>query len=97
MQQILVMSLTTTSSITCRCMHHQQVQYGCWWKGSDPSSNHVLTNIDYVQIMTTGNSVDFGDINGEKNGYYLAMSNGHGGLGIMSDIKINNITDRTGD
>ena len=38
------------------------------------------TNVDYVQIMTKGNGVDFGDKtdNGSGGG---GCSNGHGGLG----------------
>ena len=38
------------------------------------------TTVHYVQIMSTGNSVDFGDLN---QGTYEAsgLSNGHGGLG----------------
>ncbi len=48
----------------------------------NPSPNNVLANIDYVQIMTTGNSIDFGDFtNGDKVGNAGAISNGHGGLG----------------
>ena len=36
--------------------------------------------IEYVQITTTGNTIDFGDLS--RTGYYVAgMSNGHGGLG----------------
>ena len=40
-----------------------------------------MTNVmEYVQIMTTGNTVDFGDLS--RTGYYVTgMSNGHGGLG----------------
>ena len=36
--------------------------------------------MEYVQIMTTGNTIDFGDLS--ITGYYISgMSNGHGGLG----------------
>ena len=36
--------------------------------------------MEYVQIMTTGNTIDFGDLS--RTGYYVSgMSNGHGGLG----------------
>ena len=40
-----------------------------------------MTNVmEYVQIMTTGDTVDFGDLS--RTGYYVSgMSNGHGGLG----------------
>ena len=36
--------------------------------------------ISYVQIMTTGNAVDFGDLTAGTQ-YVAGMSNGHGGLG----------------
>ena len=43
--------------------------------------NNVLANIDYVQIMSTGNSIDFGDFtNDDKIGDAGPVSNGHGGL-----------------
>jgi len=40
-----------------------------------------MTNVmEYVEIMTTGNTIDFGDLS--RTGYYVTgMSNGHGGLG----------------
>ena len=40
-----------------------------------------MTNVmEYVQIMTQGNTIDFGDLS--RSGYYVSgMSNGHGGLG----------------
>jgi len=48
----------------------------------NPSPNNVLANIDYIQIMTTGNSVDFGGFtNDDKVGNMGPISNGHGGLG----------------
>ena len=49
-----------------------------------PTPNNVLAWMEYVQIMTTGNSVDFGDfasgVNGDKIGNAGPMSTGHGGL-----------------
>ena len=36
--------------------------------------------IQYIQITTTGNSVDFGNLL-EVNQYCYGVSNGHGGLG----------------
>ena len=36
--------------------------------------------MEYVEIATTGNTIDFGDLN--ITGYYITgFSNGHGGLG----------------
>ena len=48
-------------------------------QGFSPAAG--MTNImEYVQIMTTGNTIDFGDLS--RTGYYVTgMSNGHGGLG----------------
>ena len=47
----------------------------------NPTPNNVLPWMEYIQIMSTGNSVDFGDyINGDKMGNMGAMSTGHGGL-----------------
>ena len=39
------------------------------------------TTAQYVQIMTTGNSIDFGDIQDRQGGGSGGCSNGHGGLG----------------
>ena len=49
--------------------------------GTKITPSYVMTNIlEYVQIMTTGNAIDFGDLS--ITGYYITgMSNGHGGLG----------------
>ena len=49
----------------------------CVWGGD---SSPGLTNImDYVQIMSEGNAVDFGDLNTTAR-YVGATSNGGGGL-----------------
>lgn len=42
--------------------------------GANPDSN----TIDYVQIPTTGNAIDFGDATNNK--FSAGTSNGHGGL-----------------
>ena len=36
--------------------------------------------IEYVQIMSTGNAVDFGDLTELVEEHQLEVSNGHGGL-----------------
>ena len=54
---------------------------GVFAGGYTPTPALVSLNvIDYVQIMSTGNAIDFGDL---LNHYYLVagLSNGHGGLG----------------
>ena len=43
------------------------------------TGNH--THADYIQIMSTGNAVDFGDIQDRQGGGAGGCSNGHGGLG----------------
>ena len=45
--------------------------------GSDGS---LREEIEYIQIMTTGNAKDFGDLLA-ANQYCAGFSNGHGGLG----------------
>ena len=45
--------------------------------GANPSSTNL---IGYVQIMSTGDAVDFGDLFVTRN-YPTSVSNGHGGLG----------------
>ena len=52
---------------------------GVFGAGNDGSDNFVTT-IDYVQIMSTGNGVDFGDLQ-EARGGAAGCSNGNGGLG----------------
>ena len=38
------------------------------------------TDTDYIQIMTTGNAVDWGDLRDDQGGGAGGCSNGHGGL-----------------
>ena len=52
---------------------------GCTGGGAVPGTPQSAT-IDYVQIMSTGNAFDFGDLN-VGGQYPAALSNGHGGLG----------------
>lgn len=47
-------------------------------QGINPSNTDVNI-IDYVQIMSTGNAVDFGDLTRPVR-HLDACSNGHGGL-----------------
>ena len=61
---------------------------GVWAGGYNPSgSPETFEEIDYVQIATTGNAVDFGDLaaiggsgTGERRSF-VGASNGNGGLG----------------
>tara|TARA_B100001564_G_scaffold34715_1_gene25327 strand:+ start:34 stop:1092 length:1059 start_codon:yes stop_codon:yes gene_type:complete len=48
---------------------------------SDTSTPNVTNTIDYVQIMTEGNAVDFGDTTTNNVWGKGGTSNGHGGLG----------------
>ena len=43
-------------------------------------ANSSDTNVEYVQIMSTGNAVDYGDLN-QGTYEFGGNSNGHGGLG----------------
>ena len=53
---------------------------GCWLGGTTDSSPHADVNtIDYVEILTTGNAVDFGDLTTARKGGG-ACDNAHGGL-----------------
>ena len=68
-------SATSNSSSTRGCI-------GGGWQPSGPTAGAVHNVIDYVQIMTQGNSVDFGDLSSRR--YLLCkgcVSTGHGGLG----------------
>ena len=50
--------------------------------GGDPFASPYgkVNNIDYGQIMSTGNAIDFGDLTESKN-HMEGSTNGHGGLG----------------
>ena len=50
----------------------------CVWGGD--SSPGLTNTMDYVQIMATGNAIDFGDLVTATR-YVGATSNGGGGLG----------------
>ena len=45
------------------------------------SSDNFIDEMDYVQIMTKGNAVNFGEIVGSDRFRSAGASNGHGGLG----------------
>jgi hypothetical protein len=48
-----------------------------------PNSPTIVNTIDYVEIMTMGNAVDFGDVTyltSAPGGHAKGNSNGHGGL-----------------
>ena len=55
------------------CASSTRAVFGGGWQPSP------FNQLDYVQIMTTGNSTDFGDLTGNRNEAY-GFSNGHGGL-----------------
>ena len=53
---------------------------GMWGGGKSPiSPNPLSTEVDYVEIATTGNALDFGDLTEARN-VAAGTSNGHGGL-----------------
>ena len=45
------------------------------------SSDSMIDDMDYVQIMSEGNAIDFGEIVGSDRFRAAGASNGHGGLG----------------
>ena len=72
MQKIL--DLSTGKNDTAGCASPTR---GIWGGGKTPTKVNV---IDYVQLMTTGNAFDFGDIT-KATCQMGGLSNGHGGLG----------------
>jgi len=53
---------------------------GMWCGGRSPASPYPTnTDVDYVEIATTGNAKDFGDLSEARHGG-AGTSNGHGGL-----------------
>ena len=53
---------------------------GLWFGGEGPGSPAPRNTIQFVNVDSTGNAVDFGDTNDHRRGMDSA-SNGHGGLG----------------
>ena len=53
------------------------IQTRCIFSGSHPATN----NIEYVEIATTGNAMDFGDLTNTKLHTPSSASDSHGGLG----------------
>ena len=51
-----------------------------WASGAKTASPYAQADIEYVQIATTGNMIDFGDLLDNSEASW-AESNGHGGLG----------------
>jgi len=51
-----------------------------WAAGAKAASPYAQNDIEYVQIATTGNMIDFGDLLDNSEASW-AVSNGHGGLG----------------
>ena len=47
---------------------------------SQPASDNI-NNIDFINIATTGNALDFGDCSQDKWGYIANTTDSHGGLG----------------
>ena len=48
--------------------------------GAEPTPVVAVNTMEYVQIPTTGNAIDFGDMHVQATGWAAAASNGHGGL-----------------
>ena len=54
---------------------------GVFVGGNKSDSPYGVNAMDYVQIMSTGDAIDFGDLTSDQNEGVAALSNGHGGLG----------------
>jgi hypothetical protein len=50
---------------------------GIFAGGRDPNDSNI---IDYIEIATEGNAVDFGDLSAVRSFQPTGMSNAHGGL-----------------
>jgi hypothetical protein len=50
------------------------------WSGGNDGTNPRINTMDYVEIATTGNATDFGDLT-YKPQSPAALSDSHGGLG----------------
>ena len=70
--------LTQTKLNGSACSSHTR---GIYAGGSGPAASpSILTVIEYFEISTSGNAVDFGDLQ-TASSHTSACSNGHGGLG----------------
>ena len=49
--------------------------------GYEQPSGGIINNIDFINIATLGNALDFGDCSQEKWGYIANTTDSHGGLG----------------
>ena len=64
--------------------HHFAIKIFKFWicNGYNPSPAGAVQNtIEFLTISTTGNTIDFGDIQDRQGGGSGGNSNGHGGLG----------------
>ena len=73
---------TTSTLVYGRAVSTSRTRLVAACGGYISGSPYNINNMDYVQIMTTGNTIDFGDgiIAGGIEGP-IGFSNGHGGLG----------------
>ena len=70
---------TTANLLTSRCAASSSTRV-IWAAGAKAASPYSQADIEYVQIATTGNMIDFGDLlDAVEAG--VGLSNGHGGLG----------------
>ena len=69
---------TRSNSTTAACSSSTR---GVFTGGGQESSPYGTTVMDYVQIMSKGDAIDFGDLVDNQSEANAALSNGHGGLG----------------
>ena len=78
MQNFGDMTATRTNQRNGGASPTRAIFVGGYGSTSSPYGTNV---IDYVEIMTTGNAIDFGDLVDTYNEAATTISNGHGGLG----------------
>ena len=74
MQKIL--DLSTGKNDTAGCASPTRGVFAGGKEGAPAKQEHI----DYVQLMSTGNGIDFGDLT-TATAQLAGLSNGHGGLG----------------
>jgi hypothetical protein len=68
----------TVASATCSTA--SSATRGVWAGGYRDPNGNASANIDYIELSTEGNAVDFGDLSHKTNASGAAVSNAHGGL-----------------
>ena len=57
--QLILVIITLMNNHSAGCIITNSCSF-CWWRGRSP--DHSINIIEFVEIATTGNAVDFGDL-----------------------------------